>query len=628
MPSDHRCVLCNNGRNRDRWIIMPHVLDLQFHSPKIEEFTKWEKKIDIKNFKVTKHTKICSNHFKFAKPLENSAVPSQYLRGYPSWAVSRKCAAKEVAAVEDGLISNILVHISKYLDPVTIANLGKQFGVQGEQLNQTLLQLPWPTARYLVSKLAPIVPGGKCLEALFIYRYGGLLDLPANEQLQTTSTIINKQPTISSRTEDTGDCTPYSIGDFHNYTKTGVPLVPTVHYGCKGHDKDCTHKVYKNCQRNKKGKKMLCGNANCKELTVQLKKHIQKIENLQENLAAEALRSKQLTKENKSLEKKSQEMKRLVDGPKVSIECIKDSDELIHLHTGLASYKVFEWVFKEVEPAAKTMAYWHGSDSATPKKFLQANQNRPGPARLLSQPNELLLTLMKLRHNMTEDYLAFLFNISQPSVLSILSTWIPFLGHELCGLIYWPEKEEVPLCYPRCFKPWKGIRAILDCFEVATQKPSHVEANTQVFSAYKNRPTTKFLLACTPGGSVSFLSPPAGGNMSDKELVLKSEFLDKFSPGDKCMVDEGFKIKGELLEHGVELIIPPFLNKGQPFTEEKNVLNKEVTHAGIHVERVIGRVREYRFLAGPVPVNQLDLIGPAATVCCALTNLKPSVIKG
>ena len=47
-----------------RWILMPHVLDLQFHSPKSEEFTKWEKKIDIKNFKVTKHTKICSNHFK------------------------------------------------------------------------------------------------------------------------------------------------------------------------------------------------------------------------------------------------------------------------------------------------------------------------------------------------------------------------------------------------------------------------------------------------------------------------------------------------------------------------------------------------------------------------------------
>ena len=51
--------------------------------------------------------------------------------------------------------------------------------------------------------------------------------------------------------------------------------------------------------------------------------------------------------------------------------------------------------------------------------------------------------------------------------------------------------------------------------------PSHVEANSQIFTAYKNRPTVKFLLACTTGGSVSFISKPAAWNMSDFNIPTK-----------------------------------------------------------------------------------------------------------
>ena len=114
--------------------------------------------------------------------------------------------------------------------------------------------------------------------------------------------------------------------------------------------------------------------------------------------------------------------------------------------------------------------------------------------------------------------------------------------------------------------------------------------------------------------------------MSDKELVNLSGILDKFSPGDICMADKGFKICGELLERGVKLVLPPFVKGGKPFTAEENECNKAITHARIHVERVIGRVRDYAYLNCTVPLTQMDLIGPAAEVCCALTNLKTSVV--
>ena len=159
------------------------------------------------------------------------------------------------------------------------------------------------------------------------------------------------------------------------------------------------------------------------------------------------------------------------------------------------------------------------------------------------------------------------------------------------------------------------------------EKPSHVGANSKIFSNYKNRPTVKFLLACTPGGSVSYISPPAGGSTSDVKLFNDSGLVKKFHPGEACMADKGFRIQGTLLEHGVRLIIPPFTKKQKQFTKAKNNLNKSVAHSRIHVERVIGRVRDYEILNAIVPITQKDLIGPAAVVCCALTNLKASVVR-
>ena len=112
---------------------------------------------------------------------------------------------------------------------------------------------------------------------------------------------------------------------------------------------------------------------------------------------------------------------------------------------------------------------------------------------------------MLLKSNISEEYLAYLFGISQSVVSQTISTWLPFLALELKGLVYVPTPEEIVNCYPLCLKKWEGVRAILDCFEIPTERPSHVEANSQTFSAYKNRPTTKFQLACTPGGTVSFI---------------------------------------------------------------------------------------------------------------------------
>ena len=72
------------------------------------------------------------------------------------------------------------------------------------------------------------------------------------------------------------------------------------------------------------------------------------------------------------------------------------------------------------------MKYWNSCEEDE-----EVKSKRPGPLRLLSAKEELLMVLMKLKLNSTEQYFGVLFGISPSSVSRILSTWIPFLAKEL-----------------------------------------------------------------------------------------------------------------------------------------------------------------------------------------------------
>ena len=103
------------------------------------------------------------------------------------------------------------------------------------------------------------------------------------------------------------------------------------------------------------------------------------------------------------------------------------------------------------------------------------------------------------------------------------------LACELDPLIHWPDIDALYDGYPDCFKNWPNVISIVDCFEIPTEKPSLTEFNNKTFSHYKNRPTIKFLISITPGGTILYHSDPAGGNMTDDDIFKKFGIIDKFN---------------------------------------------------------------------------------------------------
>ena len=317
-----------------------------------------------------------------------------------------------------------------------------------------------------------------------------------------------------------------------------------------------------------------------------------------------------------------------------SFDRIRHSNELVKMHTGLPSALMFDWLFEQLEPHLEDLKYFKGKNSFNVEKYQTSGCLKPGPSRALKPVDELLITLMKLRMNLSHADLAFRFKVSTSLIVSILSTWITFLGIELKSLIRWPSTSNIFEYYPACYKAVKGlVLSIIDCTEVFTDNPSLAEANSKMYSSYKSHTTVKVLIAIGPSGCISFLSQIAGGAMSDQQIVRKSNLLEKFlktaSDTDQPLVilaDRGFNINDDLPDN-VTIVYPPFKHGKSQFSPDETKSTKVVAHARIHVERVIGRVKEFRIFQSPLPLDFIDLIDHIFTVCCAIVNLNPEVVK-
>jgi len=104
------------------------------------------------------------------------------------------------------------------------------------------------------------------------------------------------------------------------------------------------------------------------------------------------------------------------------------------------------------------------------------------------------------------------------------------MHYHLEWLIKWPEREELCKTMPSCFQATYGTKAVavIDCFEVKIEIPTHLVAKSSTWSQYKHANTVKVFIAICPQGVISFISPAWGGRVS---MTVNFGFLNKLLPG-------------------------------------------------------------------------------------------------
>ena len=114
-------------------------------------------------------------------------------------------------------------------------------------------------------------------------------------------------------------------------------------------------------------------------------------------------------------------------------------------------------------------------------------------------------------------------------------------------MIIWPSQGQIYRTLPDCFKKfYPDTRCIIDYSEIFIETTSSLDTQCQDWSDYKSHCTFEFLVAITPNGAVSWISPAYGGRASDIHIVRESGFLDLLKPYDRIIADRGFKLKTDL----------------------------------------------------------------------------------
>ena len=289
------------------------------------------------------------------------------------------------------------------------------------------------------------------------------------------------------------------------------------------------------------------------------------------------------------------------------------SNEFIQHYTGLPNFKVLKTIFD----------------------FLVGEQSHGG--RKLTMFQEYMVALLKLRHNLSSQDLAYRFDVHASTISRILLKWLTLMDIRLRPLIMWPERENLRKTTPECFRAEFGdkVAVIVDWFEVFIERPSNLLARSCTWSNYKHHNTIKFLIGITPQGVVSFISDAWGGRVSDKYLTEHCGMLNYVLPGDIVLADRGFDISDSVGMQQAHLHIPAFTKGKTQLSALEVEQTRAIANVRIHVERVIGNVRQkFSILQGTLPIDMVTkrtgedcpLIDRIARVCAALCNVCNSVV--
>ena len=134
------------------------------------------------------------------------------------------------------------------------------------------------------------------------------------------------------------------------------------------------------------------------------------------------------------------------------------------------------------------------------------------------------------------------------------------------------------------------------------------------------------MVGIAPNGAITLLSTAWGGRVSDQKITKESGFLDLIEPRDLIMADRGFPIQEELLSRGASLLIPPASSGIEQMTKSNVDKTKNVANARIHVERAIGRMKDFSILQTTLPITLVPIVDDIIVICAALCNLLPPLV--
>ncbi len=234
-----------------------------------------------------------------------------------------------------------------------------------------------------------------------------------------------------------------------------------------------------------------------------------------------------------------------------------------------------------------------------------------GRTRFLKPYQEVLLTLIYLRHNVAHAVLGQMFGVSADPSENTFHEVVALL-RDICPAKRWEAQKTWKKSEPS-WKPDELDQIIVDSFETPVSGPSLPEAQRRVYSGKKKRHTLKTQVVTHASGQIQAIDAGHRGPMSDKKVYEQSTVERQYPKAKK---------QGDLGDPGVAGMRVPHKKprKGQLSPEPKEQ-NRQHAWARVYVEHGIRRIKafgivrdEYRLALGLFPMIASAVVGLAQLI--------------
>ncbi len=247
----------------------------------------------------------------------------------------------------------------------------------------------------------------------------------------------------------------------------------------------------------------------------------------------------------------------------------------------------------------------------------QAQEGRPdrqravggGRTRRLAPYQEVLLTLLYLRHNVSHEVVGALFGVSADTSENTFHEVILVL-QQVCPSSRWEAEKRWQKGQPS-WQPTEKDRLLIDSFETPIRRPSDEARQRRTYSGKKKRHTLKTQVVTDAKGEILEIDPGHRGPKGDLRIYEESAVDQRYPEAEKT-ADKGYQNAVHPTLH-----TPHKKPKGGELTPQQLEENRRLAQQRIYVEHGIRRIKGWRILRDEYRLA----VGLFATVARAVVGL-------
>lgn len=247
----------------------------------------------------------------------------------------------------------------------------------------------------------------------------------------------------------------------------------------------------------------------------------------------------------------------------------------------------------------------------------QAQERRPdrqravggGRIRRLAPYQEVLLTLVYLRHNVSQAVVGELFGVSADTSENTFHEVILLL-QQVCPSSRWDAEKHWQKGDPS-WQPTEKDRLLIDSFETPIRRPSTDDRQRRTYSGKKKRHTLKTQVVTDAQGEIVEIDAGHRGPKADLRIYEESGVDQRYPDAEKT-ADKAYQSSAHPTLH-----TPHKKPKGGELTPEHREENRQLAQLRIYVEHGIRRIKGWRILRDEYRLA----LGLFATVAQAVVGL-------